>query len=220
VKSTEVRVGGVVMELLPDRAVFLPHSRALIVADVHWGKSASFRAAAVPIPPGTTSNDLARLTAAIIRTDPSRLIVLGDLMHARSWKAEQTLAVITAWRGRHARLPITLVLGNHDIRAGDPAPELEIECRPEPVVVESLRLCHRPGQHETGYTLAGHVHPCFTLHGPGRQRERLPCFLLGRKTGVLPAFGSFTGMAPIIPDEGDQVFVVAGDAVVRVEKDE
>ena len=218
--STEVSVGGIGMELLPDRAIFLPGSRALIVADVHWGKSASFRAAALPIPPGTTSSDLRRLTAAITRTNPNRLIVLGDLMHARNWKAEKTLAVITAWRRRHAGLPITLVRGNHDIRAGDPAPDLEIECRDEPLTIGELHLCHRPGEHATGYTLAGHVHPCFTLHGPGRQRERLPCFLLGPKTGILPAFGSFTGMAPIVPTDGDQVFVVAGDAVVRVEEDQ
>jgi uncharacterized protein len=36
--------------LLPERALFWPRACALVVADVHWGKAASFRAAGIPIP--------------------------------------------------------------------------------------------------------------------------------------------------------------------------
>jgi metallophosphoesterase superfamily enzyme len=67
------------------------------------------------------------------------------------------------------------------------------------------------------YVLAGHVHPCAVLVGRGRQRERLPCFWLGERTGVLPAFGEFTGCAEVTPSEGDAVWVVAGDEVMRFE---
>jgi metallophosphoesterase superfamily enzyme len=55
------------------------------------------------------------------------------------------------------------------------------------------------------------------LVGRGRQRERLPCFWLGRETGVLPAFGEFTGCAEVEPEDGDAVFVVADDEVMRFE---
>ena len=85
------------------------------------------------------------------------------------------------------------------------------------MALEGLQLCHRPVEQEKGYTLAGHVHPCFTLHGPGRQRERLPCFLFGQRIALIPAFGSFTGMAPIQPAPGNQLFVIAGDEIVPVE---
>jgi len=34
--------------------------------------------------------------------------------------------------------------------------------------------------------------------------------------GVLPAFGSFTGMHPIRPAQGDRVFAVADDKVVEI----
>ena len=99
------------MALLPERALLLKKSRTLIVADVHWGKTATFRAASIPIPPGTTSDDLARLSDVITRTRASRLIVLGDLLHAKTWKAKQTHAAIVQWRKKHRALPITLVRG-------------------------------------------------------------------------------------------------------------
>jgi DNA ligase-associated metallophosphoesterase len=214
---TEVIIGGTTMALLPERALLLKTSRTLILADVHWGKTATFRAASIPIPPGTTSDDLARLSDIITRTRASRLIVLGDLLHAKTWRAKQTHAAIVQWRMKHRALPITLVRGNHDIRAGGIPADLAIECCSEPMALEGLQLCHRPVEQEKGYTLAGHVHPCFTLHGPGRQRERLPCFLFSQRIALIPAFGSFTGMAPIHPVPGDQLFVIAGDEVVPVE---
>jgi metallophosphoesterase superfamily enzyme len=64
--------------------------------------------------------------------------------------------------------------------------------------------------------LAGHLHPAVALGGPGRQRERLPCFLFGPRRGILPAFGSFTGAATVRPTAGERVFVVAGDEVLQV----
>ena len=212
-----VSFGGVEALLMARRALFLTASRTLVVADVHWGKSATFRAAAIPIPPGTTSDDLERLSDAILATRPSRLVVLGDLLHARTWKAERTFAAIGRWRKQHASLPIVLVRGNHDIRAGAPTPELEIECVEQPFSLDGLALCHQPCELEGAYTLAGHIHPCFTLHGTGRLRERLPCFVLGHRVGLVPAFGSFTGMSPVNPAEGERVFVIAGNAVVEVE---
>ena len=64
--------------------------------------------------------------------------------------------------------------------------------------------------------LAGHIHPAISLAGPGRQRERLPCFLFGERIGLLPAFGDFTGGATVRPRPGDRVFGVAGDEVVPI----
>ena len=212
-----VQAGDGSITLLPERAILLPASGTLVVADVHWGKAASFRAASIPIPRGTTSNDLQRLSSAIRRTGAVHLVILGDLLHARTWTASETRSAIYRWREEHGDLPMTLVRGNHDLRAGDPPRDLHIECCNQPHALETFHLCHTPCAHEGGYTLAGHVHPCFTLYGSGRQRERLPCFHLGPRIGLLPAFGSFTGMAPIDLAPGDAVFVIAGEEIVEVE---
>jgi hypothetical protein len=54
------------------------------------------------------------------------------------------------------------------------------------------------------------------LAGPALQRERLPCFWLTPRGAVLPAFGSFTGSASVVPEPEDRIFVVAGQEVIGV----
>jgi metallophosphoesterase superfamily enzyme len=85
------------------------------------------------------------------------------------------------------------------------------------VLEPPFALAHHPTRVAESYVLAGHVHPCAVLVGRGRQRERLPCFWLGEHTGVLPAFGDFTGCAEVTPNEGDALWVVADDEVMRFE---
>ena len=78
-------VAGAALQLLPERAIWYAAESALFVADLHWGKAAAFRAAYIPVPMGTTGNDLARLTTALTATNAQHLVVLGDLLHAREW---------------------------------------------------------------------------------------------------------------------------------------
>jgi uncharacterized protein len=211
------RVAGEDVLLLPERALFWPRAATLVAADFHWGKAATFRAAGIPIPMGTTGDDLARLDAALLRTCARRLVVLGDLFHARAGRiATRTLAELRRWREDRAELEILLVRGNHDRHAGDPPEDLRINCVNAPAFVPPFVLRHEPAASADGYTLAGHVHPGVVLTGPGLQRERLPCFWLTPRTAVLPAFGSFTGFGPVFPEPTDQIFVIAGDEVLAV----
>lgn len=212
----ETEVAGERVLLLPERAIHVPRTRTLLIADAHWGKAAAFRAAGVAVPGGTTREGLARLSRAIERTDPARLVILGDLFHAREGKAAATLQAARDWRERHASLPVTLVRGNHDRHAGDPPGELRIDCCDPPCVEPPFVFAHHPFDSPQGYVLAGHVHPSVTLRGVGRQRERLPCFHFGERCGILPAFGEFTGTADVSVSPGDRVYVVAGERVIAV----
>jgi DNA ligase-associated metallophosphoesterase len=216
VSDAEVRLGGEDVTLLAERALFWPRAGTLVVADLHWGKAATFRAAGLAVPGGTTREGLARLDQALQRTAATRLVILGDLFHARAGKADQTLAALREWRARHAGLDITLIRGNHDRHAGDPPAELGIACCDPPCVEPPFVLTHHPLASPAGYVLAGHLHPSVTLRGAGRQRVRLACFHFGERVGILPAFGDFTGSADIDAVPGDRVFVVAGEQVMRV----
>ena len=211
-----VEVAGERVILLPEHALFRPGAGTLLVADPHWGKAAAFRAAGLPVPGGTTSAGLERLSRALERTGARRLVILGDLLHAREGRAPRTLEAVRAWLDRHAALSITLVRGNHDRRAGDPPAELGIECCDPPCLSPPFVLDHHPEPSGAGYVLAGHVHPSVTLRGAGRQRKRLPCFHFGARVGLLPAFGDFTGTADVSVLPGDRVFVVAGDDVLEI----
>ena len=212
------------MQLLASGALYLPDTTTLLVADAHFGKAVSFRLRGVPVPQGTTTETLQRLIDALEQTKATRLIFLGDFLHSAEAHAAPTQRALQHWREQHTHLDITLVRGNHDDRAGDPPHRLGINVVDEPLLVPGslvpLALCHYPQTVLGAYVLAGHAHPCVTLKGAGRDRLRLPCFLLGdpikHAVGTLPAFGSFTGMHPITRQVGDRVFAAAGDVVREV----
>jgi DNA ligase-associated metallophosphoesterase len=212
----ETTLAGETVALLPQRALLWPRGRTLFVADAHFGKAAAFRAAGVPVPRGTTAGTLAVLDALLDAHAVDHLVFLGDFLHARTGRTPATLDALAAWRERRGRLAMTLVRGNHDRHAGDPPLHLTIDTVPEPFLVGPFAACHEPAAIGGAYALAGHLHPAFVLRGRARQSARLPCFVLGDKCGVLPAFGEFTGMHPVRPRAGDRVFLVADDNVLAM----
>jgi DNA ligase-associated metallophosphoesterase len=212
-----VSLAGETLHLRPERAVWWPRRSTVIVADLHWGKGATFRAAGIPVPRGVTADDLQRLSRLLDDTSAERLLVLGDLFHARAGaRSASATAELVAWRDARRELQVVLVRGNHDRSAGDPAQALGIACTDGPVVEAPFAWRHVPAPTEGAYTLAGHVHPAVTLRSTGRMKERLPAFVLGQQVGLLPAFGAFTGTAPLEPEEGDAVYVIVENEVVEV----
>jgi DNA ligase-associated metallophosphoesterase len=209
-------VGGHALTLLPQKAAFLEELSTLLVADAHIGKAVSFRKWGVPVPRGTTTETLSVLSALVEATRARRIVFLGDFLHSARSHAASTLGAVARWRAKQAALELTLVRGNHDDRAGDPPAQLGFEVVDEPLVVGGLALCHHPKPRDGLYVLAGHLHPCVTLGGRAYDTLRLPCFHFGPQVGVLPAFGSFTGMHPIERTGPDRVFAVADDRVVEV----
>src|SRR5690606_15105202 len=93
-----VRVAGQHLHLLAERAALWKETTTLIVADTHWGKAATFRAAGLAVPSGTTAEGLARLEAALARTSARRLVFLGDFLHAREGRVPGTLRALARWR--------------------------------------------------------------------------------------------------------------------------
>jgi DNA ligase-associated metallophosphoesterase len=203
-------IAGERVELCAERALQWPRERTLFVADVHLGKAAAFRAGGVPLPRGATAADLARLTRLIERTGAARLVILGDFFHARAGRVPALDAAFTAWREHHARLDVTLVRGNHDRHAGDPPAHWRIACVADPHPLPPFLGCHDPVVPQSGHALCGHLHPGVWLSGPGEESARLPCFIVGSRRTVLPAFGRFTGLARVALAADDQVVAIAG----------
>lgn len=212
----ECVVAGESLVLLPQRAAWWPAGKALFVADFHLGKAASFRHAGIPLPPGTTTENLARLEGALAGRPVEHLVFLGDFLHSAQGRAAATLAAFAQWRESRPTLAMTLVRGNHDDRAGDPPGEWAMRCVNPGEALGPFALVHEPAPVRGGYALSGHIHPAVRLSERGGQSVRLPCFWFGPRVGVLPSFGAFTGSALVRPRAGDQVFVVADGEVIRV----
>nr|WP_225782770.1 ligase-associated DNA damage response endonuclease PdeM [Xenophilus sp. Marseille-Q4582] len=208
-----VHWAGESLQLLPAPALWWPAQRTLFVADLHLGKAASYRALGQPVPGGTTARNLARLDALIAAHAPARLVFLGDFLHAREARTPALLQALAQWRARHAALAMTLVRGNHDDRAGDPPAALQIAVVDEPHLLGPFAACHHPQDHASHFVLAGHAHPVCSLHGAGRDRLRLPCFVQDAGRAVLPAFGEFTGGWLVPPAPGRRFHAVGGEAV-------
>lgn len=206
-------IGNDTLWLLADKAIYWPQQRALLIADIHFGKAAAFRALGQPVPKGTTQKNLARLGALLEQYPTERMIFLGDFLHAPKSHAPATLAAIAAWRNQHKHIQCVLVRGNHDIRAGDPPPELGIIMAEEPYLIGGFALQHHPQPHPTHHVIAGHVHPIVRLQGKGRQRLHLPCFFHASTHTILPSFGDFTGGYPVNMTEAKKVFVTDGTGI-------
>lgn len=211
-----VEIANETLHLLPERALYWPRTKTLFIADPHFGKAATFRAHAIPLPQGTTASELDRLTQALDRTDAQKLIILGDLLHAAKGREPAVLDAVTAWREAHAHLAIHLVRGNHDCHAGDPPEEWHMSLIDGPTPGPHWVLNHEPYEPEIGYALVGHLHPAVQLTGKGHQSLKLPCFWFGAKCGVLPAFSAFVDHGTIRPRQGELVFVTTDSQVLAV----
>jgi len=213
---TECSVAGEKLVLLAEKVAYWPAHKALFVADFHLGKAASFRSAGIPLPSGTTTENVERLGRAVDKTGATQVVFLGDFLHSAQGRAASTFARFSAWRDSRKALGLTIVRGNHDKKAGDPPDAWGARCVEAGGALGPFILNHEPGASRGGYALAGHIHPAVRLSGSGEKALRLPCFWFGARYGVLPAFGAFTGNADVLPRRGDQVFVIAEQEVLQV----
>lgn len=214
----DVEVKGETFTLYAERAAHWHREAALLIADPHWGKAATFRAGGIAVPAGTTVEAIERLDRLVERTSARRVIFLGDLLHARAGRSKEMFSALESWRVSRGEIEVMLVRGNHDRRAGDPPAELGFDCVDAPYRLGPFVLAHHPIAVEGGYVIAGHVHPGIRLHGPARQHERLPCFVFGTDVGILPAFGDFTGLGDIDPEDWERIYAIAEDRVVLVSR--
>ena len=203
------------LSLLAARAVWRASDKTLFVADLHLGKTASFRAAGSAAPSGVSAETLDRLGALVDSCGASRLVALGDFLHARGSMTKRLSATLRDWRAARPCLTCVLVRGNHDRHAGDPDAGSGFACVDAPHEFEDLEGRHHPlddiAAHRDGpIVLAGHIHPVATMHGPGRDRLTLPCFVVSGRQVVLPAFGEFTGGARISAAPGRWLGVTTG----------
>lgn len=202
---------GTELALLPQRGVWLPASRVLLVADLHLGKAESFQASGIPLPSDGDLGNLNQLLELTTQLQPERVVVLGDLIHSR-------FGLTAELRAKIAALPelmdcaLELVGGNHDqgswlegLQAG-PSRSLE-----------NLWLSHEPCTPADPQLLnvAGHVHPVAVL-GRAADRLRLPCFALNRaeRQLLLPSFGALTGGYVVSPQH--QRWVIADSQVLAL----
>ena len=207
---------GLVVDLLPERALFIRAARALVVADLHVGKSESYRRFGVPSTDGIDEESLIRLSRAAMRAEAKVIVVVGDLTHSAEGIGEAERERFAEFRAR-CSLPIRLVEGNHDRGARSLPPEWMIDRVGETFELAGVRFCHDPAEVSATakWTICGHLHPMLSVSRGVRSVEA-PAFVVehARRTVVLPAFSKFSRGVRIEPSEQRGIFPIVEHAVV------
>lgn len=205
-----------VLTLLPQGAIYWKKMQALLLSDLHLGKSSHFRKEGIPVPKELKDLELDRLEKLLSLFPVKSVYLLGDLFHSvhnPEWDE------FVFWMARHRKVAFYLVKGNHDILPGEFYQQAAFAGVDKVMQLGPFTLIHDPADalDEQRYYLAGHVHPSILLKGGNRSGSlRLNCFFFTEKVGILPAFGRFTGSAVLRKTKKDKVFAIVEDKVVRI----
>jgi DNA ligase-associated metallophosphoesterase len=201
------------IQLLPEGAAFLPRTASLVIADVHLGKSATFRARGLPVPEGDTGVDLTRIRNLVHETHARQIIIAGDLFHAPAGVTADLAALLEAFIGTLG-IPLKLIRGNHDAKLRKLPAGLTASSHLDD---GDIRIIHDPKDASPDHlNIAGHLHPVARIPDGRRTSLRLPCFLFRERTLVLPSFGSFTGGSIVHPEPGDRIFIPLRGQVIEL----
>lgn len=203
----DIRIAGRDFTALAQRALYWPKDGLLMIADLHLGKSDTFRASGISVPYAVQQHDLARLDALLAAVRPRALVVLGDFVHGRL-VAEQTLQAWQALRRAHGATRFILTRGNHD-RSLAAQHGLMDEVVAE-LCIDGVRMAHECREAAgTSHFLhiGGHHHPVFRARS---WHKALPAMVHDGQRLVLPAFSEFTAGLQI-HGPGSQVWVFSGE---------
>ena len=216
--SLMISIEGMMFCLLAKRGLYWPAQQTLFVADTHFGKEVTFRKLGVAVPSSSTQSTLSTIAQMIAQCQASRLVLLGDMFHARSSISPGVRESLDIFFATHKQLRCTLVLGNHDKGLFTRTAGWPIEIVASGTLIDTVSIAHFPQEPSSGsrLLLCGHLHPAYRFASKIDSVGKLPCFWLSNRQLVLPALGEFTGTQIIYPSKSDHTWVIVEDQIMRV----
>lgn len=216
-------IAGERVAFLPQRAAWWERARTLILADLHLGKAEAFAAAGAGLNGGVLDETLARISHCALALNASRLIIVGDLLHAPAGLTPGLIDRVREWR-RTLTAQIVVVPGNHDRRIETVAREWDLLVTGSSLVEPPFGFVHDPIDIPPPPALpdarawwVGHVHPCVWLGGRA-DALKLPCFIVSDRAIQLPAFSTFTSGVCVRTAPGERVHVIADSTVLPLNR--
>lgn len=208
----DIVLQGEQVSLLPERALWWPAQKTLIIADLHWGKSGHFRKHGIAIPNSTQVYDEIRLASLINKYNAERLIIAGDLFHSKHNKEVESF---TYWRSAHQSLHIELVTGNHDILPEGKYTDWNMQVHREGLLMVPFFIAHNMPDNPDNFTIHGHIHPAVRIIGKGNQAIKLCCFCEDENRLILPAFGRFTGTYILDTQMHKHIYIIVENSTLK-----
>jgi len=202
--------------LSAQRSIFWEEQKALIISDVHFGKTGHFRKSGIAVPQAVYKEDLQRLVNLLDHFKPQRLIVVGDFFHSH---ANLELDFFKRWRNDFSHLQIDLVKGNHDILKESWYKEVDIFLHKKDLQINGFLFSHEHcSAQDNCYLFCGHIHPGVIINGLGKQSLRFPCFYFGEDHCILPAFSKFTGSVNMQPSENEKIYAIVENSLLKIQR--
>lgn len=194
------------------RAIWFERLGIVAVADLHIGYNWAHRHGGQMLPLHQPDDTIGRLQALCDFYNPAELLLLGDIVH-RALPLPQIEVelqkLLSELKG------VRLIAGNHDRfldkLIGTP---LETEC------VRSGYLFvhgHLPSSRRERIVM-GHEHPAISVGDGVATSVKCPCFLISRKTMVLPAFSLWAagGAEVALRERFQQAVAILGDKLLPI----
>ena len=204
--------------LSAQRCLYWEEERALIVSDLHFGKTGHFRKNGIAVPHKIYLEDLQRLVDQLTHYKPEKMIIVGDLFHSES---NNELDLFVKWRKDFAEIDFILVKGNHDILSAEWYQRAGIRVKEGCFTLGEFDFLHDCSDAELSakkknYTFSGHIHPGVMISGIGKQRLQFPCYYFSENSAILPAFSKFSGIALVKKKKNATIYAIVNQSLVNI----
>jgi len=211
--TKDIRFGNETLTLTNQRVLFWEAQQALILSDIHIGKTAHFQQHGIAVPDDILNKDLKRLQLLIENFNPQKLIVVGDLFHAAY---NQNFEVFIQWMQQFDDLEKILIRGNHDRFSTRFYESLGFHTKKQQTYNQLVFVHDTVTVEEGKYYISGHIHPGVRIQMKGRQYLKLPCFQVNSQQVILPAFSLFTGLNTRSQLENMVNYAFTDDAILEL----
>jgi DNA ligase-associated metallophosphoesterase len=212
IATKNITIQNEVFTLTNQRALFWKKEKALILSDLHIGKTAHFRKNGIALANHVMKSDLERLSVLIAYFQPEKFIVVGDLLHAGN---NSDVEEFCEWRNQYPELKFYLIEGNHDRISKDLEKKLCLDFKADTLEVGDILFIHNFDSSNPKFQITGHIHPGFVIHSTVKN-IRLPCFVQTANQLLLPAYSEFTGLDTKDLPKGGRFYVFTDAEIYEI----
>lgn len=184
------------IEIGPDRwahasrALWIPSSRTVLIADAHLGYGWAQRRRG-ELGPLVDEIMPAQIAGVLEALSPECVVLLGDIVHAPLPAPAERELIVQTLSAIAERAELVLVRGNHDRGfAGDFAHKLVERWETRSIVAVHGDVF--PARVSRRHIVAGHWHPAFNVRDTAGVPHRVPVFAVSPGLTVLPAFSALS----------------------------
>ena len=212
IATKNITIQNEVFTLTNQRAVFWEKEKALILSDLHIGKTAHFRKNGIALANHVMKSDLERLSVLIAYFQPEKFIIVGDLLHAGN---NSDVDEFCTWKDQYSDLKFYLIEGNHDRISKELDEKLDLDFRADILELNHIVFIHDFDKSNLQFQITGHIHPGFVIHSKVKD-IRLPCFVQSSSQLLLPAYSEFTGLDTKNLPKGGKFFVFTDAEIYEI----